>query len=122
MRRRVHGGSAVIPEETRQRWADEAEEDARGLVRIRDTLALVRAEDFPRSRKARQAARQAEDIVTAIDSELELRLNYCPKCDEDEIDVRLSDRWSIRCRACGWTVPALTWTEAVDAWNEEGSE
>ena len=92
----------MIPEETRQRWADEAEEDARGLVRIRDTLALVRAEDFPRSRKARQAARQAEDIATAIDSELELWLDYCPKCDGAELDVRLSDRWSIRCRACGW--------------------
>jgi len=112
----------MIPAETRQRWADEAEEDARGLVRIRDTLALVRADDFPRSRKARQAARQAEDVATAIDLELERQLNYCPKCDGAEIDVRLSDRWSIRCRACGWTVPAPTWTEAVDAWNGEGSE
>lgn len=112
----------MIPEETRQRWADEAEEDARGLVRIRDTLALVRSEDFPRSRKARQAARQAEDIASCIDSELERQLNYCPKCSEDEIDVRLSDRWSIRCRACGWTVPALTWAGAVEEWNGEGDE
>jgi ssDNA-binding Zn-finger/Zn-ribbon topoisomerase 1 len=112
----------MIPEQTRQRWADEAEEDARGLVRIRDTLALVRAEDFPKSRKARQAARQAEDVATAIDLELERQLNYCPKCDEGDLDVRLSDRWSIRCKSCGWTVPALTWTEAVDAWNGEADE
>lgn len=112
----------MIPAQTRQRWADEAEEDARGLVRIRDTLALVRAEDFPRSRKARQAARQAEDIATAIDLELERHLDYCPKCDGAELDVRLSDRWSIRCRACGWTVPALTWAGAVESWNGEGSE
>lgn len=112
----------MIPAQTRRRWDDEAEEDARGLVRIRDTLALVRADDFPRSRKARQAARQAEDIVTCIESELERQLNYCPKCDEDDLDIRLSDRWTVRCRACGWTVPALTWTEAVESWNGEGSE
>jgi ssDNA-binding Zn-finger/Zn-ribbon topoisomerase 1 len=112
----------VIDDATRRRWDAEAEEDARGLIRIRDTLALVRAEDFPKSRKARQAARQAEDVATAIDLELERQLNYCPKCDEGDLDVRLSDRWSIRCKSCGWTVPALTWTEAVDAWNGEGSE
>ena len=112
----------MIPAQTRQRWDAEAEEDARGLVRIRDTLALVKADDFPKSRKARQAARQAEDIATAIDLELERHLGYCPKCSEDEIDVRLSDRWSIRCRACGWTVPALTWAGAVESWNGEGDE
>ncbi len=112
----------MIPAQTRQRWDAEAEEDARGLVRIRDTLALVRAEDFPRSRKARQAARQAEDIVTAIDLDLERYADYCHKCNGAELDIRFSDRWSIRCRACGWTVPALTWSEALEAWNGGADE
>ena len=107
----------MIPAQTRRRWDAEAEEDARGLVCIRDTLALVKSEDFPKSRKARQAARQAEDIATAIDLELERHLDYCPKCDGAELDVRLGDRWSIRCKACGWTAHAPTWAEAVEEWN-----
>lgn len=112
----------MIPAQTRRRWDAEAEEDARGLIRIRDTLALVRSEDFPKSRKARQTARQAEDIATAIDLELERQLNYCPKCSEDEIDVRLSDRWTIRCKCCGWMVYGATWAKALENWNGGADE
>ena len=112
---------AVTPS-VRMRWEAEAEEDARGLIRIRDTLALVRAEDFPASSKARRAARQAEDIVTCIESEFERYADYCPKCDGGELDVRFSDRWTIRCRTCGWTVPGVTWSKALDLWNGEASE
>lgn len=112
----------MIPAQTRQRWDAEAEEDARGLIRIRDTLALVRSEDFPKSRKARQAARQAEDIVTCIESEFERNASYCPKCEEGDLDVRLSDRWTIRCKCCGWMVYGATWAKALENWNEEGSE
>lgn len=106
----------------RRRRDDEAEEDARALVRIRDTLALVDPEDCPRSGRAKRAARQVEDIVTCIESELERYADYCHRCDGGDLDIRFSDRWSIRCWSCGWTAAGDTWEEALEAWNEEGSE
>ena len=94
----------AVDDATRQRWAREREEDARALMRIRDTLALIDRDDFPPLSKARCAAREAEGVVTSIESEFDRQACYCPKCEEGDIEYRFSDHWSIRCRCCGWTV------------------
>ena len=113
----------MIPDEaTRRRWAKEREADARQLAAIRDTLTIiVDSEALPSLSRARAYARQAEGMAACIDTELERYLSYCPKCEECDLDVRFSGRWSVRCKACGWTVSGGTLDEAGDAWNgEEG--
>ena len=105
-----------------QRWRDERERDARDLIAIRDTLALIDPARYPRSSKAWRAARECEDLAGAIESRFDADAYYCPKCSEGENEYAYSGRWTIRCAACGWTVAGATWDEALDGWNEEGSE
>lgn len=112
----------TIDEETRLRWRRESEMEARDLMKIRDTLALIDSRDFPKSPKARRAARAVEELVCAIESDFEFELCYCSKCDEGDLDIRFSDRWSIRCKSCDWSVSADTWDQAVILWNKEADE
>lgn len=112
----------IADEATRQRWAREREADARQLAAIRDTLSLIDPEAAPLLSKARTYARQAERMVACIDDELVRYLAYCPKCEECDLDVRFSGRWSVRCKACGWTISGDTLDEAGDAWNAEEGE
>ena len=109
----------ILDEAVRQRWAKEREADARQLAAIRDTLTLVDPEPLPPLSRARAYARQAEQMAVCIEGELVRYLSYCPKCEECDLDVRFSGRWTVRCRACGWTVSGETLDEAGDAWNAE---
>jgi hypothetical protein len=111
----------MTADEVLRRRREEAERDARDLMAIRDTLALIDRDRYSGS-KARRAARECEEVAAAIESRFDSEACYCPRCEEGDLAYQFSDRWTIRCRTCGWAVSGATWEEALDEWNGEAGE
>lgn len=109
-----------VTDGVRMRWEAEAEDDARGLIAIRDTLTIIDPRDYPVYSKARRTAREVEGLKEAIEARFVRQADCCPKCMECETGVTFSDHWTIKCAFCGWTRQGDTWTEALDHWNGYG--
>ncbi len=108
--------------QARAEAAVRAEQDAQGLMEIRDTLELIDPDDYPRISKARRVACEAAALAEEASRILSERLAPCRMCGCTEAEVRLSDRWRARCPGCGWAVRADTWQEAEDEWNSDPGE
>lgn len=100
------------------------EADARECARIRDTLELCLPihEECTVAYGSHVTIRQE---ISHIEQSLAGNggLPDCPMCGSwERPDVRLGDRWAVKCRACGFQTRGVVLREALEAWEDAAEE